>query len=149
MKPGQIFAHWKQVRRGLIWTVDQFNDAELVNMPFESSWPIGKIILHIASAEEGWIQAARGDFSGWPKFGLEKYGDLESIKKLLNRVHVGTVELLDRLETTDLEREVDLPWSVKTRSMSWIIWHVLEHEIHHRGELSLILGLLGRKGLKV
>ncbi|MCE7990102.1 MAG: hypothetical protein DYG89_53840, partial [Caldilinea sp. CFX5] len=34
-------------------------------------------------------------------------------------------------------------------SLGWIIWHVLEHEIHHRGELSLILGLLGREGLDV
>jgi uncharacterized damage-inducible protein DinB len=30
-----------------------------------------------------------------------------------------------------------------------VIWHVLEHEIHHRGELSLIHGLLGREGLDV
>jgi len=28
-----------------------------------------------------------------------------------------------------------------------MLMHTLEHEIHHRGELSLILGLLGRKGL--
>ena len=34
-------------------------------------------------------------------------------------------------------------------TLSWIIWHVLEHEIHHRGELSLVLGLLGRDGLDV
>jgi uncharacterized damage-inducible protein DinB len=26
---------------------------------------------------------------------------------------------------------------------------VLEHEVHHRGELSLIHGLLGREGLDV
>jgi uncharacterized damage-inducible protein DinB len=30
-----------------------------------------------------------------------------------------------------------------------IIWHVLEHEIHHRGELSILIGLLGREGLEV
>jgi uncharacterized damage-inducible protein DinB len=28
-----------------------------------------------------------------------------------------------------------------------MLGHILEHEIHHRGELSLILGLLGREGL--
>jgi uncharacterized damage-inducible protein DinB len=30
---------------------------------------------------------------------------------------------------------------------AWVFWHVLEHEIHHRGKVSLILGLLGREGL--
>jgi uncharacterized damage-inducible protein DinB len=28
-----------------------------------------------------------------------------------------------------------------------MILHVIEHEIHHRGELSLKLGLLDREGL--
>jgi uncharacterized damage-inducible protein DinB len=28
-----------------------------------------------------------------------------------------------------------------------MVWHVMEHEIHHRGELSLLLGMLGHEGL--
>ena len=33
------------------------------------------------------------------------------------------------------------------RSRQWIIWHVLEHEIHHGGELSLVLGNYGLAGI--
>ena len=29
----------------------------------------------------------------------------------------------------------------------WIIWHVLEHDIHHGGELSLALGAYGLLGI--
>jgi uncharacterized damage-inducible protein DinB len=29
----------------------------------------------------------------------------------------------------------------------WIIWHVLEHEIHHGGEISLVLGQHGSPGI--
>jgi len=29
----------------------------------------------------------------------------------------------------------------------WIVWHVLEHEIHHGGELSLALGGYGLQGI--
>ncbi len=32
-------------------------------------------------------------------------------------------------------------------SRQWIIWHVLEHEIHHGGELSLALGVRGLAGI--
>jgi uncharacterized damage-inducible protein DinB len=35
-----------------------------------------------------------------------------------------------------------LPWGAQV-SMGWAVWHVLEHEIHHRGEIYLMLGLLG------
>ena len=28
-------------------------------------------------------------------------------------------------------------------SRSWVVWHVLEHDLHHGGEISLILGMHG------
>jgi uncharacterized damage-inducible protein DinB len=150
MKPGQLFAHWKQVRKDLIWTIDQFGEEELSRAPFENSWPVGEIILHIASAEEGWIRyVVKRELSDWPDYKLDTFRDIESIEVLLKEVHEGTEEVLDGLESVDLERSIDLPWSEKQLSLGWIIWHVLEHEIHHRGELSLILGLLGREGLDV
>ena len=51
-------------------------------------------------------------------------------------------------------KEPDLDWVFKTSRgenlvLFNVLWHVLEHELHHRGELSMILGLLGRKGLDV
>lgn len=33
------------------------------------------------------------------------------------------------------------------RTRQWIIWHVLEHEIHHGGELSLAFGGIGLMGV--
>jgi len=33
------------------------------------------------------------------------------------------------------------------RTRQWIIWHVLEHEIHHGGELSLALGNYELEGI--
>ena len=31
-----------------------------------------------------------------------------------------------------------------TPKLAWILWHVLEQQIHHRGELFLCLSLLGK-----
>jgi uncharacterized damage-inducible protein DinB len=31
----------------------------------------------------------------------------------------------------------------QTRSRQWVIWHLIEHELHHGGEISLILGSNG------
>jgi uncharacterized damage-inducible protein DinB len=33
------------------------------------------------------------------------------------------------------------------RTRQWMIWHVLEHEIHHGGELSLALGNYALPGI--
>ena len=64
-------------------------------------------------------------------------------------------ELVDGLETTwnvidgalhrwalaDLEETVR--GEVRTYTRQWVIWHLLEHDLHHGGELSFSLGMHG------
>jgi uncharacterized damage-inducible protein DinB len=85
---------------------------------------------------------------GWPTdYTLENYPSREAIKSLLVEVHAKTFAFLATLTMDDLDTIIDSPWG--EFSLGFIIWHVLEHEIHHRGELSLIIGTLGREGLDV
>jgi uncharacterized damage-inducible protein DinB len=46
------------------------------------------------------------------------------------------------VEVAGLEHAIDMPWN-ETIPLRWIVWHVLEHEVHHRGEIYLMLGLMG------
>jgi uncharacterized damage-inducible protein DinB len=45
----------------------------------------------------------------------------------------------------DLTRVIHTPWGATYRLVE-MVDHMIEHEVHHRGELSLILGILGREG---
>ena len=76
------------------------------------------------------------------------YHAQEKILALLDTVHANTESYLRSLSEKDLSTEIDTPWG-ESIPLKWIIWHVIEHEIHHRGELSLILGILGKEGLDV
>jgi uncharacterized damage-inducible protein DinB len=151
MTLAQLFSHWQEVRAGLLATIDQFADDELTFVPFETSWPVGQIMLHIADAEEGWFRnVVTDELAEWPSdFLLARYPTRSAIKALLTSVHSHTETYLASLTLADMDRRVEMPWSEATLSQGWIIWHVLEHEIHHRGELSFALGLLGREGLDV
>jgi len=51
------------------------------------------------------------------------------------------VQFAENAETA-LAQVCSLPWGAKV-TMGWAVWHVLEHEIHHRGEIYLMLGMLG------
>jgi len=150
MKPSDIFSHWKQVRADLLSTIDLFNEDELSYTPGTTSRTVGRTMLHIADAEDGWFRyVVTKELSEWPKqFTLENYPNREAIKKVLTEVHTSTEAYLDIMEESDLTRMIESPWGDKFH-LGWIVWHVLEHEIHHRGELSMILGLLGREGLDV
>jgi len=62
--------------------------------------------------------------------------------------HQRTGADLDSIAETDLSREVATPWG-SSYEMGDMVFPELAHEIHHRGELSLILVILGREGFDV
>jgi uncharacterized damage-inducible protein DinB len=149
-KATEVFSHWQPVRADLLTTIDRFDDAELTYRPFAKSWPAGQIMLHIADAEDGWFRyIVTRELSTWPReHSLAKYPTVTAIKGVLTEIHARTEAYLETVDMRDLERVLTTPWG-ESVTLVWVIWHVLEHEIHHRGELSLILGLLGHEGLDV
>jgi uncharacterized damage-inducible protein DinB len=150
MKASDLFSHWKQVRTGLMETIDRFDEDQLGYVPFAGSWSVGEIMLHVADAEDGWFRhVVSRELEEWPvHYTVENYPDRTAIKRALEEVHRNTEAYLESLSESDLEKVVETPWG-QALPLRWIVWHVLEHEVHHRGELSLILGLLGKEGLDV
>ncbi len=145
----KTFSHWKSIRSGLITTLEKFNDADLEFKPFPGSWSVKQIALHIAEAEDGWFRfAVNRELDQWPEYRLEEFSSIEQLKSILGTVHARTELYMQSLSDEDGSRSVIVPWG-ESLPLSWIIWHVLEHEIHHRGELSIILGILGREGLDI
>jgi uncharacterized damage-inducible protein DinB len=148
MKLSEMFSHWEQVRADLMITIDKFGEDELTFTPFGGSWPVGKIMLHIADTEDYWLHTLVRKELPDTDYHLADYPTKDAIKGVLDRARGRTASWLDSLT----ERDLDAQYTTRrgnTYSLRWIIWHVLEHEIHHRGELSMALGLLGREGLDV
>jgi uncharacterized damage-inducible protein DinB len=149
MQLNELFSHWDQIHAGTLALLDKFSDEELLHVAYEGGMPVGRIALHIADAEEGWFRLiATKERDEWPAdYTLDNYPTKAVIRSLLAEVHAKTSAYLATLTSDDLDTRVESPWG--QFSLRFIIWHVLEHEIHHRGELSLILGTLGREGLDV
>ena len=150
MNAQALFGHWAEVRDGLLQTLDKLTDEQLDFVPREGLWSPGTVARHIANAEEGWFRyAATRELTEWPaEYTTEDYPTVDSVKALLTEVHARTQAYLATVDVTDLDRSLQMPWG-SNLPLRWIIWHVLEHEIHHRGEISLMLGLLGVAGLDV
>jgi uncharacterized damage-inducible protein DinB len=148
MLPIDIFSHWESVRGELIATIEAFDESELDYVPFEGCKKVGDIMLHIASAEDGWLRyGITQEIDAWPEiYHLGNYPDKASIIKVLDEVHARTVAYLSGLSEADLRSTITAPWG-DDFPLFWILWHVIEHEIHHRGELSIFLGYLGREGV--
>ena len=117
MLPKDIFSHWKQIRTGLIEIINQFDEQDLVFKPHPTSWPVGRIALHIASAEEGWFRyAVSGELNEWPEdFTLVNFPDKTSILNKLGEIHQKTETYLDSLSEEDLETIIKTPWESRYR----------------------------------
>jgi uncharacterized damage-inducible protein DinB len=67
MKPSQLFSHWNQVRADLLHTIDLFSEDELYYTPGEMSRAVGRMMLHIADAEDGWFRyVVTKELREWP-----------------------------------------------------------------------------------
>jgi len=148
MHADQLFGHWDAVREGLFQALDQLTDEQLRFTPRPELRTIGAVACHIASAENGWLShIVWRETADWPAdFGVSEYTSVAALKGLLGRVHSRTKAYLATISADPPSPQVDqpivLPWGPQV-SLRWVIWHVLEHEIHHRGEIYLMLGLLG------
>jgi len=149
MKLSESFSHWNQVHADTLAVLDKFTEDELAYVAYPGGMTVGRITLHIADAKDGWFHCIfTGERSEWPEdYTLENYPNKTAIAALLTEIHTKIFDRLEGLSEADLDTQVDSPWG--TFSLRFILWHILEHEIHHRGEISLILGLLGRAGLDV
>lgn len=142
-----LLSRWKAVRAGLIETIDKFHEDELDFKPFSTARPVRHIMLHIAHEEHGeFAHGIAQTLDAFPaEYNLQEYPTKESIKTRLESVHTATLDYLRALEDADLNRVIHTPWGATYRLLE-MIDHIIEHEVHHRGELSLILGMLGREG---
>lgn len=148
MGPQFLIEYWDRVRGGTTATLDKFDEDELGWTPVQGGYSIREICLHIAHEEEIEINyGAAGARPDLPEaFSAGDYPSKASIHALWLGIRARTMEYLRSLTSESIATPVELAWGETARPLD-VILHVIEHEIHHRGELSLGLGLLGREGL--
>ena len=150
MNVAQFFDHWNTVHRDLLIAVAVLDDNDLAFQP-AAAYPrtIGDILRHIINLEQGWIHyVIRRSLLEWPEEDSERLNTVEAIRAELDSSFTDTMNYLGTIPVEELNRVVQVPGDGVPK-MSWILWHVFEQQIHHRGELFLCLSLLGKGRPKI
>lgn len=104
---------------------------------------LGDLVRHLGAIERFmFVENVCGRPSTYPGHGpdlAEGYGEVVAY---LRRQHQEAVELLEKLTPEDLERRCTTPGGASLQAWKWLRL-MIEHEIHHRGQIYLYLGLLG------
>lgn len=106
---------------------------------------IRNTLIHIVSAEAGWIERCGGPKRG-PRLSPGDFPTLTSVIRTWSKVEVNTRQLLADLSDEDLLRKVEFsfdPSREYSMSIGEMLHHAALHSVHHRGQVALLLRVLG------
>jgi uncharacterized damage-inducible protein DinB len=137
------YNYW--ANRKLFEVMSQLKPEEFTRSVAGSYGSVRNTLVHVMSAEWGWLDRCGGHPRG-ARLKSEDYPTLESLTTAWAKIESYVDEFLSALKDEDLKREVQYsPDGVAKRTMA--IGDMLEHSVvhgaHHRGQVALLLRLLG------
>lgn len=144
-----IYDNWKTYNDKLRDAIAPLTDEQLRLQPAQGMWPLSQIAQHIIGVRAGWFSGTLQDedeamtaYMEWGQYDSPWRNAAELARGLDetwafidSRVRGWTPEECAMTFPDEVEGEV---YDV---SRSWVIYHVLEHDLHHGGEISLLLGM--------
>jgi uncharacterized damage-inducible protein DinB len=109
----------------------------------EGKFTFGDIIRHLATTERYmYAENVQRRPSLYPGHGRELADGFDETLRFMNLMHAEAMEIFRSLSDDDLVRRCMTPGGAEIAVWKWLR-AMVEHEIHHRGQLYLYLGLLG------
>ncbi len=103
----------------------------------------GDLVRHIAASERWmWAENVQGLPSSYPGHGSELAAGKTAVLMYLDRMHAEAVSIFRGLTSEQLEARCMTVGGSEMRVWKWLRLMV-EHEIHHRGQLYELLGQMG------
>ncbi|GHP00395.1 hypothetical protein KSF_104420 [Reticulibacter mediterranei] len=143
---------WNVYQQHLVKMIEPLSVEQLALRAAPHLWSVGMVATHIVATRAGWFHNWMGE--GSPEMAvLDAWDDSMEPLRLASELVAGLESswqmiqsALERWKTADLVQTFDDPRHRPNRpalSRQWIIWHVLEHDMHHGGEISFALGMHG------
>ena len=146
-----FYASWENYNRLLVGAVATLTEAQSHRTIASELRSIGMLATHIVRTRAAWLHAVLGE--GGPEVAAiaawdDNAGEAPPAAELVRGLEVTFAAWKDCLQCWT-PRDLDTVFHDGPDEVSrgWVIWHVIEHDLHHGGELSYSLGALGLAGL--
>jgi uncharacterized damage-inducible protein DinB len=138
------YSYWANKR--LFAVIEQLTPEEFCRPVAGSYGSIRNTLVHVLSAEWGWLDRCGGPPRG-PKLDPANYPTFESLVSAWNTIEQSMRTFLSGLHDEDLAREIEFsfnPAEKHSKPIGRLLHHGAVHGIHHRGQVALLLRTLGR-----
>lgn len=130
----KFFEYNWQVRDEWFEWCNQLTTKELLEDRIGGVGNILFTLFHIIDVEYSWIRGIQGKED--VVFQFDNYNTLEKVKSLSDKLRNEIAGFLRN--TDDLKgHSVSVPWDESKYAVTDVIYHIISHEIHHIGQLSV------------
>lgn len=151
----------EDLRKVTIEGVKHLTKEQLITPPVENEFCIGSYIMHLAEADIGWHETISGKkvsdelkrkayygcwFDSGPDFNPPvKPPEYDEYFEAIAETRKIFLEYVSSLEDSELENTVTVKRKNGDREISkkWIIYHIIEHEAHTRGQMFMLIRKAG------
>jgi uncharacterized damage-inducible protein DinB len=145
-----LFAGWNDYQTLLIKALGPLSADQLALRAAPNLRSIGELVTHVISARARWFHNLMGEgdqefaaLGTWDRKGMP----IRSAAELVSGFELTRLVMEDALaswRSADWEQTYEgEEGDPATFTRQWVIWHLIEHDLHHGGELSLTLGMHG------
>lgn len=141
-----VYRHWETDLRPItISALRKLTPEQLHWKAPGTSRSIWDLAVHMADCE--WIWIYRNVLKKVPwgtKWDPNQFESLDDLVAFWSNIHRATLEWLQDNPVTELRTRYAMPYpDFPAATMNWLVYHVMEHEIHHRGQIFLLMRMQG------
>lgn len=138
-----FLAYWARIRERTTRVVRAIPPRQLEWSPAPGKWTLGDLVRHLAALERHmFAENFRGRPSRYAGCGRDLADGYDAVMAFYERMKDETVEILRGLGDARLQETCTTPAGTGIKVWKWMR-AMVEHEIHHRGQIYVYLGLLG------
>jgi len=135
--------YWENVRARTLRTAGCIPADKLEWTYREGAFTFGDLLRHIVTAERYiFAEPVAGRRSAYQGCGRELADGFDNVIAYMERLHRESVEIFRQLTPEDMRRKCVTPDGASLSTWKWLR-AMVEHEIHHRGQIFIYLGMLG------
>ena len=147
-----FYGGWEVYQQHLVEAVAPLSQEQLALEAAPHLRSAGQLAAHIVGTRAGWFyyvldvhDERLAALAEWNNRGFPVPPAADLVRGLETTWEV-IQEGLDRWTVADMTtrfRDVDDDGTEHFPALQWVIWHLIEHDMHHGGELSFTLGING------
>jgi len=135
----ELYPHWETRTNRILESLESRTPYELDFQFRPNMRSLGNLYRHIIAAEIYWMEdvvAQRGKM--FSELDEKEFYNSKTILDKWQSVRNRSQEIVKPYSLSDLKKTFLTPRK-KPVELSYILWHVVEHEIHHSGQISAML----------